>query len=211
MCDCSDTYRGGVGKYYLEGKREFLTAPTEWYYEPATREALWIPAAGSEAGPPTGASGRVVDFSLNITNSSFVTLANFSMFATALSVDNEQDSASDPEVAQTFSHHLRFESLELNYTTTNRAVIGDLSPPVGMTVWAPCPGATYPSPPCSGKDPPAACFDTHPPRTTDGCAGGVPATSMAYVDVKWRYGNGNTLFHRGSEPVGARELPRGVE
>ena len=125
VCDCSDTYRGGVGKYYLEGKREFLTAPTEWYYEPATREALWIPAAGSEAGPPTGASGRVVDFSLNITNSSFVTLANFSMFATALSVDNEQDSASDPEVAQTFSHHLRFESLELN---NNDEPCGDWGP-----------------------------------------------------------------------------------
>ena len=132
-----DTYRGGVGKYYLEGKREFLSAPTEWHYEPATREALWIPPPG-EAGPPAGASGRAVDFSLNISNCSFVTFANFSMFATALSVDNQQEQDREGEVEPIpISHHLLFDTLELNYTTTNRAVVGDLSPPVGMTVWAP--------------------------------------------------------------------------
>ena len=129
-----DTYRGGVGKYYLEGKREFLSAPTEWHYEPATREALWIPPPGG-AGPPAGASGRAVDFSLNVSNCSFVTFANFSMFATALSVDNQQQQDREGEVEP--SHHLLFDTLELNYTTTNRAVVGDLSPPVGMTVWAP--------------------------------------------------------------------------
>jgi hypothetical protein len=87
-----------------------------------------------------------------------------------LSVDN-LGTSSDPEAAPSFSHHLTFESLEMNYTTTDHRVIGDLSPPVGMTVWP------------------------------DVLASEVVDTYMRYIDIRWRYSNGNVLFHKGGHPV----------
>jgi hypothetical protein len=243
-----DKYRGGLGKYDLEGKEEFLTAETEWHYNIQTREALWIPpsqfraAARSHGAPPPLAWGRVNDFSLNVSNCSFVTFANFSMFATAMSVDNDQSMAS-----QASSHHLSFESLVLNYTTSNRFVVGDLSPPRGMTVWsgggeapspAPSPGPAPLPPHCSaaverlclglqgrGVDCDSCVINHSQTLEAAGCwakqkrhefivsfcGGGVirapaqrnaaPATFMRYVDVQWRYSNGNVLFHKGSSPT----------
>jgi hypothetical protein len=172
-----DQYRGGRGRYYLENQRGLLDAETEFFLDPETLELLWIPPAQAVAAAAAGtlgplvAYGRTVDWSLNITNSSFLTIANISFFATALSVDATATPSKDVEEPLVFSHHLTFQSLEMNYTSTDHRVINDLSPPIAMTVW------------------PAI------PRI------GEVATFMRYIDVRWRYSNGNVLYHMGGHPV----------
>jgi hypothetical protein len=145
-----------------------LDKETEFFLDPETLELLWIPA---ETSGPLLAHGRTVDWILNVSNSSFLTIANVSFFATAVSVDTTTAPSEDMEEPLAFSHHLTFQSLEMNFTSTDHRVVGDLSPPIAMTVW------------------PAV------PRT-----GGV-STFMRYIDVRWRYSNGNVLYHMGDRPV----------
>ena len=71
-----DKYRGGLGRYYLETKRSLLDAESEFLLDQETNELFWIPPTPVTA--PLVAHGRRVDWSLNVTNSSYAIIANLS-------------------------------------------------------------------------------------------------------------------------------------
>lgn len=114
-----DTYRGGDGRYFLQGTRELLDAPEEWLLDPEAQQVLMaIP-------PPAHAEvrGRVSDFALMVENSSHVTFANLSFFATTLSAAGDVS-------------NLTFSNLEFNYSgVSRRALMDERTPPIGLTVW----------------------------------------------------------------------------
>ena len=113
-----DSYRGGDGRFFLEGTRALLDAPEEWLFDAAAKRVL-LPAP-----PPAGAEvrGRVSEYALLATNSSFVTFANLSFRATTM--------AANGDVA-----NLTLRSLEFNYSATSRRALGDGAPPIALTVW----------------------------------------------------------------------------
>jgi hypothetical protein len=113
-----DTYRGGDGRYFLEGTRELLDAPEEWLLDRDTSQVLVA------VPPPAQAKvrGRVSDFALVVENSSHVTFANLSFFAATLSAAGDVS-------------NLTFSSLEFNYSGVSRRALMDESPPIGLTVW----------------------------------------------------------------------------
>ena len=77
-----DDYRGGDGRYYLEGLRSLLDGPEEWLFDNDTKSLLRPTAAPLPAGAKV--RGRVNDFAIVVTNSSFVQFSNLSFFATTL-------------------------------------------------------------------------------------------------------------------------------
>ena len=202
-CHC-DKYRDGRGRYYLEGKLTFLDAPTEWWVESEAvagskgeRAIYWIPPSlgaatagvGAAAAPPA-ALGRVSTFAFNVTASSHVTFANLSFFASAPLVNDTW--AGEP------SSHLRFESLELNYSTADRRALGDLSPPQGMTVWT---TQKHKHTGSGGGSDGGSAAASAGGGAAQGGGHGAAYTNNSYVDVRWRYSNGNVLFHAGSGVV----------
>jgi hypothetical protein len=114
-----DNYRGGDGRYFLEGTRELLDAPEEWLLD---RDAQQVLVA---MPPPAQAEvrGRVSDFALVVENSSHVIFANLSFFATTLSAAGDVS-------------NLTFSGLEFNYSgVSRRSLMDESTPPIGLTVW----------------------------------------------------------------------------
>eukprot|EP00937_MAST-01D_sp_MAST-1D-sp2_P003802 g3802.t1 len=123
-----DDYRGGDGRYFLEGTRALLDAPEEWLFDAVAKRVLLPapPAPGAEV------RGRVSEYALVATNSSFVTFANLSFRATTM--------AANGDVA-----NIALRGLVFNYSATSRRSLGDSAPPIALSVWrareADAPGA----------------------------------------------------------------------
>jgi hypothetical protein len=113
-----DDYRGGFGRYFVEGKGEFLDHAEEWLLD--TQQGTVQRALP----PPQGAEvrGRVSEYALAINGSSWLEIANLSFHATTISVTGDIG-------------NVTLSGLELNYSAVSRRSLGQETPPVGLTVW----------------------------------------------------------------------------
>ena len=122
-----DDYRGGDGRYYLEGKLELLDGPEEWLLDQDTHQIM----VAVPPKPRAAVRARVSDHALVVQNSSWMRFANLSFFATTLSATGDV-------------HNMSFSSLVFNYSAVSRRALGETTPPVGLTVWrAAVPLATW--------------------------------------------------------------------
>ena len=114
-----DSYQGGQGRYYLEGSPDLLDADDEWAFDRDRNSVL-------RAAPPSARSnvrGRVNELSIRIKDSVFVTVANISFHASAISAGGR---VSD----------IRFEGLDFEYAAFSRRSLGETSPPVAISLWS---------------------------------------------------------------------------
>ena len=114
-----DTYRGGFGRYFLQGKSAgFLDHQEEWVLD------LEQQLIKRTAPPPPGAEvrGRVSDFALAVNGASWLAISNLSFHATTLSVTGNVSNVS-------------LSSLVFNYSAVSRRSLGEDTPPIGLTVW----------------------------------------------------------------------------
>ena len=128
---CGDGYRGGRGRYYLEGPVALLDSPGEWSFDAQSGELYLWASAGGAPGPDVAAKAQ--SYALNITNSSFVTIANLTFFATALSAYDDDFSAT--RTGLPLVTNVRFEGLDFDYPSASRRMLGDLSPIDCVQVW----------------------------------------------------------------------------
>ena len=113
-----DTYRGGDGRYFLEGLASFLDDAEEWLFDAPTRSVLrTAPPAASDA-----VRGRVSDYALLLSNASNVLFANMSFVATTLSVAGD--------VA-----NITLAGLEFNYSSVARRSLGEIASPTTLAIW----------------------------------------------------------------------------
>lgn len=113
-----DDYRGGFGRYFLEGKDEFLDHEEEWLLD---QDSQMI----KRASPPPQAAevrGRVNDYSLAVNGSSWLEISNISFHATTISVTGDVS-------------NVTLSTLVFNYSAVSRRSLGEESPPVGLTIW----------------------------------------------------------------------------
>lgn len=113
-----DTYRGGDGRYYLEGTLPQLDSEEEWLFDKDRDEVLVA------VRPPPSAEirARVSDYVLVLDDASWVVFANLSFRATTLSVAGNVGNIS-------------MQNLVFNYSAVSRRAVGDHSPPVALTLW----------------------------------------------------------------------------
>jgi hypothetical protein len=138
---CGDGYRKGRGRYYLEGPVSLLDQPSEWSYNATTNELyLWAPGGGV---PSPLVSAKTQTYAFNVTESSHVTFANISFFATSMSAYHDiidpdgKHGALMPTVTD-----LRFESLDFDYPAASKRMLGNFDPIDSMQVYT---DATYSS------------------------------------------------------------------
>ena len=132
------------GLYYLVGKREFVTSPTEWMYDKDTSILYIIPEEGKDIHS-LDLQAKDSTWTMNITNSSFLTVGNISFFATALLATDggfilnpPPHPAPYPKVKPYgFISRLRFEGLRFNYPAASRRMLGETVVPDTATLFAP--------------------------------------------------------------------------
>ena len=116
-----DTYRGGDGRYFLTGSRALLDAPEEWLLDQEASEIL----VASRPDNAAEVRGRVTDYALMMTNTTWLQIANISFFAATLSITGA--------VA-----NITLSSLTFNYSGVSRRALNDtVSPPIALTLWRP--------------------------------------------------------------------------
>jgi hypothetical protein len=111
-----DDYRGGSGRYFLEGKDEFLDHGEEWLLDQNLVKRASPPPRGAEV------RGRVSDYALTVNGSSWLEISNISFHATTLSITGDVS-------------NVTLSALEFNYSAVSRRSLGEETPPVGLTVW----------------------------------------------------------------------------
>eukprot|EP00117_Sycon_ciliatum_P007827 scpid23164/ scgid10782/ len=139
-CDKERTH----GRYYLVGKREFLSSPTEWYYDRTTATLYVIPEEGKDIHS-LHLYAKDSTWAINITDSSHITVANISFFATALLAADGGLVVHPPQEPKPYpwSKHyslisdIRLESLRFDFPAASRRMLGETVPPDTVTVYAP--------------------------------------------------------------------------
>ena len=111
-----DTYRGGDGRYYLEGLESFLDTDEEWLFNNDTKRVVLA------SKPDQQLRGRVSDYALVVDDAAFLIVSNMSFHATTFSISGN---VSD----------ITLSSLVLNYSAISRRSLGDNSPPIALSVW----------------------------------------------------------------------------
>ena len=114
-----DSYQDGQGRYYLESSPQLLDVDYEWAFDRDQNSVLRTspPAAGSNV------RGRVNGLSIRIKDSVFVTVANISFHATAISAGG-------------LVSDIHFEGLDFEYAAFSRRSLGETSPPVAVSIWS---------------------------------------------------------------------------
>jgi len=116
-----DNYRGGDGRYFLTGSRALLDAPEEWLLDQEASEIL----VASRPDNAAEVRGRVTDYALMMTNTTWLQIANIPFFAATLSITGA--------VA-----NITLSSLTFNYSGVSRRALNDtVSPPIALTLWRP--------------------------------------------------------------------------
>ena len=102
-----DDYRGGFGRYFLEGKGEFLDHAEEWLLDLEQQTVV------RASPPPRGAEvrGRVSDYALTVDGASWLQISDLSFHATTLSVTGDVSNVS-------------LAALEFNYSAVSRRSLG---------------------------------------------------------------------------------------
>merc|ERR1711962_123156 len=75
-------------QYYFEASLQLLDIPEEWFYDMYTKKLYFIPPSIASGMCPdsesTSLRGRVVDYGMEVTNSSWVTVANMTFHSSSL-------------------------------------------------------------------------------------------------------------------------------
>jgi hypothetical protein len=153
---CGDGYRDGRGRYYLEGLLSLLDAPTEWAFVQTSDESqtksggglLYLWTHNGSHPSEHAVQTKTQTYALDIKNSTHLTIANLSFFATTIqayddantTVTNDlgEGSAAAESVTaslQPMVKNLRFESLDFQYPSASRRMLKDLNPIDCMAVW----------------------------------------------------------------------------
>eukprot|EP00117_Sycon_ciliatum_P041638 scpid60123/ scgid30423/ len=115
-------------RYFLEGKMDYVDTPGEWYYNVTSGMAYMIPEDGR--GPYLHKiTGKVSTYALNITNCSYIQLANLTFFATTIWASSVAE-----HPLPTFIDHLTISSVTFTYPSTSKRVLRDLSPPLSTLI-----------------------------------------------------------------------------
>ena len=111
-------------QYYLEAKMELLDGPEEWFYDMETNILqLVMPEDEANSCPDTDASadilrGRTFDNVLNVTDSSDVTIANITFFASNIIVDDNDNNA------------ITFDSLIFSFPSSSHRMLKSEAEPI---------------------------------------------------------------------------------
>ena len=172
-----DTYRGGDGRYFLQGARSLLDGPEEWLLSKTTTTSNEIlvakrPRAGAKV------TGRVSDYALMVTDTTWLVVANLSFHATTLS-------ASGGTIG-----NITLSSLEFNYSAVSRRAVNDTSPPVGLTAWVDTTAADTTSTPTPQHTPQHTPLARPRPPPT-------PPSGLVIEDVVVRYSDGPAMMVSG--------------
>ena len=138
-----DSYAKGVGRYYLEGPLQLLDAQSEWSYTAAPFGTLsWLPPKPGSLPDAYEVRAKNQTNAFEFLNSSFVTIANLSFFATALRAHDDAASSSSTagdgeDGVQLTSQlsHLTFESLDFDYPSASRRMLGSTEPFPTVEIW----------------------------------------------------------------------------
>eukprot|EP00117_Sycon_ciliatum_P013498 scpid60775/ scgid14141/ len=110
-------------RYFLEGKMDYVDTPGEWYYNVTSGMAYMIPEDGR--GPYLHKiTGKVSTYALNITNCSYIQLANLTFFATTIWASSIRE-----QPTPTFIDHLMIHSVNFSYPSYSKRMLRDVSPP----------------------------------------------------------------------------------
>ena len=139
-CDQERQY----GRYYLVGKKEFVTLATEWMYDKSTSTLYVIPAEGKDI-KELQLNAKASSWAMNITDSSFITIANISFFATALLASDlglVVHPPQDPQPYPTpkpngFISNINFTGLQFNFPAASNRMLGSILSPDTVTIYAP--------------------------------------------------------------------------
>jgi hypothetical protein len=115
-----DTFRGGYGRYYLEGLDVFMDDDEEWLFDSATQRIRRTVA-------PTSAQtirARVNEYGLVINETSHLVIANLSVFGSIISVAGNVT-------------NVRLQSIDFNYSAVSRRAMGDVTPPATVALFNP--------------------------------------------------------------------------
>jgi hypothetical protein len=100
--------------YFFEGLAEFVDQPSEWAYDHSTNLLVMCTNSTSSrggSGPPTNLRHKTQTYAMNVTNTSHLTIANLSFFGTTFNAEGGIP-------------YLRLESLELNYPSFSKRMLG---------------------------------------------------------------------------------------
>lgn len=139
------------GRYYLVGKREFVTQPTEWMYDQGTATLFLVPEEGKSV-ESLSLNAKFSSWAINITDSSYITVANITFFATALlasdaglNVHPPPDPAPYPKPPPAgFISHIQLEGLQFDYPAASKRMLGSILSPDTVTLYAPQAGPSSP-------------------------------------------------------------------
>eukprot|EP00912_Choanoflagellata_sp_UC4_P001919 UC4_evm1s1233 len=116
---CSDGFRGGYGKYFLEGTLALLDAATEFHYERGSG-MLYLYTLDGKRPKPGSVRYKAQTYALDFYDSTFITLANVSFFATAIRAYDD-----DLKYDTTRLTNFQFESLDFKFPDASRRSLGD--------------------------------------------------------------------------------------
>ena len=109
-----------ICQYYLEAGLELLDSPGEWYYDQQSGVLHMIPPSGE--CPTSHLRGRVVDYGIQVTNTTGLTIAGIKLFASninAQSVDSE-----------TYIDEITLDSLEILHGSSSHRMLGSAAAPL---------------------------------------------------------------------------------
>ena len=119
-------YNPRICQYYLEAGLELLDTPGEWYYDHNSGVLHMIPPTGS--CPTSHLRGRVVDYGIEITNTTGLVIADMTLFATSInahSVDSESN-----------IDQIKLDSLEILHGSSSHRMLGSAAAPLNTRLHA---------------------------------------------------------------------------
>ena len=114
-------------RYFLEDKLEFLDAPTEWYYDPASKN-LYLWTRNSDSPEDHEIVGKVSTYAFTITgSSSWIGLSGLNFFATTVFI-NGKDKTEDV-------NGIELDSCYFSYPSYSKRMLGSLAVPNTTTIY----------------------------------------------------------------------------
>ncbi|QMU71686.1 hypothetical protein GXP74_29020 [Streptacidiphilus sp. P02-A3a] len=71
-------------KFYMVGKKAFLTGPNAWYYDAGAQELYYWPPSGNT---PVGVTAKARNYGFDLNDRSYITVQGVNLFATSVTTD----------------------------------------------------------------------------------------------------------------------------